>query len=318
MKIRILDTSGKPGLTLLPDAAAPVKHPGSCTWIDVEDYADAELARFLQSLGFSERSVQTCVEARGRAWVRAGRDEVFFELPMLASGAGGEEVALAFLCRPNTCVTMHSQPIPELDSTADELTGNAESVPTTTSSLVAALLASLARRSIDSGDELRRRTLGMHAQMDRDPSVIQAADIREQSHAVWLLDAVIGERMVMLERLRLIESPALDLADMADFRAAEADTLFLDRNFDRLEQRLEVLRVRFAANQQAQTNRRLGMLTVLSAIFLPLTLLSGIYGMNFEYMPELGLRYAYPIVLGTMAALAVGLIAFFNSRGWFD
>ena len=78
------------------------------------------------------------------------------------------------------------------------------------------------------------------------------------------------------------------------------------------------LRVRFAANQQDRTNHRLAVLTVLSAVFLPLTLMAGIWGMNFAFMPELGYRYAYPMALGAMVAIAIGAIAYFRSRGWFD
>jgi magnesium transporter len=60
------------------------------------------------------------------------------------------------------------------------------------------------------------------------------------------------------------------------------------------------------------------VLTVLSAVFLPLTLIAGIYGMNFEVMPELGYRFAYPLAIGSMVVLGLGMIAYFRSRGWFD
>ena len=61
-------------------------------------------------------------------------------------------------------------------------------------------------------------------------------------------------------------------------------------------------------------NRRLGTLTVLSAIFMPLTLIAGIYGMNFEAMPELRWRYGYPAALGAMALVAAGLGWYFRTR----
>ena len=68
--------------------------------------------------------------------------------------------------------------------------------------------------------------------------------------------------------------------------------------------------------QQASTEGRVRVLTVISAIFLPLTLLSGIYGMNFVNMPELDDQYSYFIVLGGMAAVATGMIFFFVRKGW--
>ena len=49
---------------------------------------------------------------------------------------------------------------------------------------------------------------------------------------------------------------------------------------------------------------------------LPLTFIVGIYGMNFENMPELRSRYGYFIVLGVMAIVASGMLLFFWKRGW--
>ncbi|HSJ49611.1 MAG TPA: magnesium transporter CorA family protein [Gammaproteobacteria bacterium] len=66
-----------------------------------------------------------------------------------------------------------------------------------------------------------------------------------------------------------------------------------------------------------RTNEIVRVLTILSAIFLPLTLIAGIYGMNFEYMPELGFKPGYFLVLGGMLALALGMLALFKWKRWF-
>lgn len=58
-------------------------------------------------------------------------------------------------------------------------------------------------------------------------------------------------------------------------------------------------------------------LTVIGAIFIPLTFIVGIYGMNFEYMPELQYRYGYLSVMLGMLGIAVGMFVFMKSRKWF-
>ena len=65
-------------------------------------------------------------------------------------------------------------------------------------------------------------------------------------------------------------------------------------------------------------NNIMKTLTVITTIFMPLTFLAGIYGMNFVYMPELNSHYGYFIILGVM--LVIGLIMFFwfKRKGWFD
>ncbi len=65
-----------------------------------------------------------------------------------------------------------------------------------------------------------------------------------------------------------------------------------------------------------RTNYVVTKLTVISAIFLPLTLIAGIYGMNFKYMPELSHPLGYPATLATMAAIALGELIYFKKKGW--
>ncbi|MFW6018716.1 MAG: magnesium/cobalt transporter CorA [Halapricum sp.] len=62
------------------------------------------------------------------------------------------------------------------------------------------------------------------------------------------------------------------------------------------------------------TNEVMKVLTVVATIFIPLTFVAGIYGMNFESMPELTWRWGYPIVLALMASIAVGMLGFFRHR----
>lgn len=63
-------------------------------------------------------------------------------------------------------------------------------------------------------------------------------------------------------------------------------------------------------------NEIMKVLTIIGTIFIPLTFISGIYGMNFERMPELKWPLGYFGVLGVMAALAAGMLAAFKRRKW--
>lgn len=65
-----------------------------------------------------------------------------------------------------------------------------------------------------------------------------------------------------------------------------------------------------------RTNSIMKMLTIVTAIFLPLTLVAGIYGMNFQHMPELGWRYGYFAVLGFMAGFVVFGLLLVRRKGW--
>jgi magnesium transporter len=63
-------------------------------------------------------------------------------------------------------------------------------------------------------------------------------------------------------------------------------------------------------------NEIMKVLTIMASIFIPLTFMAGIYGMNFERMPELRWPWAYPALLLAMAVVALIMVAFFRRRGW--
>ena len=65
-----------------------------------------------------------------------------------------------------------------------------------------------------------------------------------------------------------------------------------------------------------RTNDIMKVLTIFSAIMLPLTFIAGLYGMNFDNLPELHFQYSYFIVIGVMATVAIGMLLFFRRKGW--
>jgi magnesium transporter len=58
------------------------------------------------------------------------------------------------------------------------------------------------------------------------------------------------------------------------------------------------------------------VLTIISTIFIPLTFIVGVYGMNFKFMPELDMRYAYPVTWGIMILIVAGMLIVFKKRRW--
>lgn len=69
--------------------------------------------------------------------------------------------------------------------------------------------------------------------------------------------------------------------------------------------------------QSNRTNNIMMALTIITVIFMPLTFIAGLYGMNFEYMPELHYKYSYFIVLGLMLLITIAMIVWFRKKGWF-
>jgi len=288
-----------------------------CYWIDVEDYQTEELSTWLSSFNLSSVAMKVCTEQGETTRVVPLRQEVFFGFPVYASGATSNRVFLSFLCLKNLCITLHRTPIESLPKMARALSGGLGLLEATTSILVSTLLVGLAAPFVHGTEAAGIAVLALEEQMDHDSDAIEIGQILDQSDAIRGLDSIISEQVFCFSRLGTVESPALSLAANSYFHTVPSTAHYLDRVIDRLQTRVADLRQRYGMNQQDRTNRHLAVLTVVAAIFLPLTLLTGIYGMNFEVMPELQYRYSYPIFLGFMVILAGGMVFYFHSRGWF-
>jgi magnesium transporter len=65
-----------------------------------------------------------------------------------------------------------------------------------------------------------------------------------------------------------------------------------------------------------RTNEIMKFHTLFTSTLFPLTVITGLYGMNFEHMPELRSRWGYPLVLGAMAVVTGAMLLYFRFRGW--
>lgn len=98
------------------------------------------------------------------------------------------------------------------------------------------------------------------------------------------------------------------------FQTQKSDRLY--HNVLNLRDYLTQVRESYQALLDIEANKVMKLFTVITAIFLPLTLLVGWYGMNL-FMPEVSLRHTYPIVIGASVAIVVGCIVYFKRNRWF-
>ncbi|MFM7153424.1 MAG: magnesium/cobalt transporter CorA [Bacteroidota bacterium] len=106
------------------------------------------------------------------------------------------------------------------------------------------------------------------------------------------------------------ESNRLYIRDLVDHVAQILDNLDSERDM------LSNMEAYYQAEAANKLNNVMRLLTVISTIFIPLSFIAGIYGMNFENMPELRTRNGYFILLGVMASLMLSMLAIFKSRKW--
>jgi Mg2+ and Co2+ transporter CorA len=289
------------------------------SWIDVESPTRDEAAALLAGLGLAGELVEELLERGHAARTIPFEGGLIFELPLEIAGQPAELKSAAFVRLDRTLVTIRDAVSDTTSWVGDGRALQLDLGDGSTSSLVSALLIELSvrlrRRSLDA----RRTLVELADRLDDDPESVPLDEIIRAKRAVFDLDAISEEREATIESLQVVERYFRSSPDAIDgLGIALGNTAATTRRLDRLDRRADALQARIESVERERIDRRLSRLTIISAIFLPLTLIAGIYGMNFEVMPELRYPLAYPLTIAGMVVLGLGLLWWFRRSGWMD
>lgn len=118
---------------------------------------------------------------------------------------------------------------------------------------------------------------------------------------------ISGDWIREFKRLKLTESEITDLNDKHKDVIAD---------FDHLNAQVTNLISMFLALTDLKANQVMKLLAMYSVYFLPITFIAGVYGMNFDFMPELSLKYGYFMTLGLMALIVIVTFFYFRTKKW--
>jgi magnesium transporter len=127
--------------------------------------------------------------------------------------------------------------------------------------------------------------------------------------SIWPLREVVNS-LERGESSLIKESTGIYLRDVYDHTIQVIDTIETFR--DMLSGMLDI----YLSSISNRMNQVMKVLTIIATIFIPLTFVAGIYGMNFHFMPELQWRWAYFVVLFAMAIIAIGMVIYFRRKRW--
>ncbi len=127
--------------------------------------------------------------------------------------------------------------------------------------------------------------------------------------AVWPLREVIGS-LERGESSLIQQNTQIYLRDVYDHTIQVIDTIETLR--DTVSGMLDI----YLSSVSNRLNSVMKVLTIIATIFMPLTFLAGIYGMNFKYMPELEWRWGYPLVWTIMIAIGILMVIYFRKKKW--
>ncbi|MEY4350225.1 MAG: magnesium and cobalt transport protein CorA [Bacteroidota bacterium] len=178
--------------------------------------------------------------------------------------------------------------------------------------LLDALIDEIFVKTEEVSDQIDIIDAGIHSAMKGE----LLRDIEMQKRELIELRKLIQPIKDLLAGLETMEHPLIDPSNTHYFKNLRNSCTSLLEDVEAHKQILDSLSNLYYAAQGQRMNEIMKVLTVVSSIFIPLTFIVGVYGMNFKYMPELEYPYGYYTVVGVMICIGVGLFAYFMKRGW--
>ncbi len=290
------------------------------TWVDIEKPTPTETELLDVAFNFHPLTIDDCLSPRHQPKIDQYGDYVFLifheVLPAESADREFKTAELDMYLGANFLVTYHK---PRLRSTAI-VKERAERNPKSTMRSADFLMARLL-------DEMVNLYIPVLDQFDRRISLLED-NVLEQQEKNLLREIFSLKRN--LARLKRICTQQIDML-MSLVKEGYDEVLpisipylsnvrdHLVRISDRTDSNRDAIGGLIEAHLLTSSNKAnevMKLLTISAAIMLPLTVITGVYGMNFKFMPELEWKYGYFMTLGLLVAVAGGLIYFFRKRKW--
>jgi magnesium transporter len=289
---------------------------GVARWIRMVAPTEAEVQDTLRRLGLPPDATAPPEENYPGPTVVVCAPAILVTLPVLVSKEGDVGL-LRLISTPEVLITVEEQALPSIDRVAADLGRADRAAPTPPGLLLDVLVAvastagPLYRAVRGSLDELSGDIEDRPAEVQ--PDAILALKRRMTPLSLLLEDQVHG--LLELRRRLVLLTPSVQIREQLQNLIFDGE--YALKLLARMEVRLHELRQHHQHCLQEQTNRRLDMLAILSAIYMPATLIAGVYGMNFEHIPVTEYHYGYFFVVALMMAVVAGQLWYFSRRGWF-
>ena len=293
-------------------------YDGRLRWVDILDPGPEELREFLQPILKDDSIIDDYVLRDRNLPVAHSEFELYFEFPIIKDKEEFVIEYISFLCTPTLLITIHWNEVGMMSKLASNLCDSFHLKRATIASLLYYILAELVEKNYALYMALREDITDLSNRVIAEKLTIDINAILKVKKNVDRVNIVVEDQLYCINILNVYDGTAFDIGKLGkSFKNLEEEIRNGFRFLSRYERRLEDLHQHYDLMLQDKTNNRLKILTIVAAIFLPLNLVAGIYGMNFDNMPILHWEFAYHAILFFMAAVAITMVYFFYRSGWF-
>jgi magnesium transporter len=309
----------KTGITL--EECLPLRDSPSVTWLNFSGLANVEEIRKLgEAFGLHPLVMEDILHVGQRPKLELYDDYVYMVVKMICRGDNGDEVTyeqLSLVLGKHYVLSFQERPGDVFSTIRERIRNNKGRLRKSGSDYLAySMLDLVVDNYFPALEKLGDRVEGIEEHLSEDPDrevlgeiYILKREVLFLRKSIWPLREVVAA--LMRQDTELVSpSTYTYLRDVYDHSVQVMDVV--ETNTDMLSELLDV----YMSSVSNRMNEVVKTLTIISTIFIPLTFIVGLFGMNFEFMPEMTNELAYPAVLIGMTAISGVMIYYFRRKGW--
>jgi magnesium transporter len=296
--------------------------PETNVWVDVQGFGDeAKLWQIAEIFGLHPLVLEdaTNVPQRAKSQVHAHEHVIVCRVPVLTRDGEVETPQVCLILGRGWLITVQDHRRGFFDPVRQQIREGVEQIRKHGVDYLAyALIDAIVDHYFPVVQELAEALETLEAEVAERASPTQLPRIQRARRALTVIRRVGWPQREALGELA--REPSIFVGDVARvyLRDAEQHIRQIIELADSSRELAGLATEIYLSQVSQRTNEVMKVLTLVSTIFIPLTFVVGVYGMNFDYMPELRAKLGYPITLFLMAVIAGGLIVWFRRRGWWE
>lgn len=313
--------SFKESLPTTPQKALAAVNEQGTTWINVDGVHDVVLVeQICNHFNIHPLTIEDIVSVRQRPKVEAMEGYIYVVLKVLEFDEENISVSMeqiSLLLGPNFVLSFQERPGDTFEPVRNRLrAGRGRIREAGADYLLYALIDTIVDNYFVILDKIDERADLLEEQLLTDASKENfdaVYHLKREMLTIWRSVWPLRDVMYRLERgdFPLIqEKTQIYLRDVSDHMTQVIDIVEVTRDL------LKGMADLYHSTVGSRTNEVMRVLTIISTIFIPLTFIVGVYGMNFDIMPELRWRYGYLLVWMIMIGLTVGMLVIFRKKKW--
>lgn len=297
-----------------------IKASDKTAWINVVGINDeAFIEKLGTSFGLNPLLLEDAVNTEQRPKIDEYEDYIFGVFRMLYLNANEEIVAehVAMVLMENTVLVFQEVEDDVFDGVRHRVQSKAGRIRARGADyLFFALLDAIIDNYFQVLEHINHRIETLEDEVYNDPKPIVAQNIQELKKEILKIRRWIFPVKELISRLIETENPLITKDTKLFLRDALDHTLEINESLQIYREMSMSLMEMYMSNMSNKMNEVMKVLTIMASIFIPLTFIAGVYGMNFDHMPELHAENGYFYVWGVMIVLFIGMIVYFKRKDW--